>query len=217
MSLTIQFYTMLSMVGMGAWVGAALDTYQRFLKRPRRNRWIVFVHDIVFWAVQAMFVFYVLLLVNEAELRFYVFVALVCGFAAYQSLLKTLYMAVLEAIIRTVVRTYRLLEMLVKILIIRPIVYLFQFLFTCILLLLQLLRTTSLLLYRLIVQLLLLIWKIILAPLRLIGVIVWKLLPNRVKIFVKKYAGISKKIQKVKVIVLKWWEYIKRWLGGPRK
>ncbi|MFB9758763.1 spore cortex biosynthesis protein YabQ [Ectobacillus funiculus] len=217
MSLTIQFYTMLSMVGMGAWVGAALDTYQRFLKRPRRNRWIVFVHDIVFWAVQAMFVFYVLLLVNEAELRFYVFVALVCGFAAYQSLLKTLYMAVLEAIIRTVVRTYRLLEMLVKILIIRPIVYLFQFLFTCILLLLQLLRTTSLLLYRLIVQLLLLIWKIILAPLRLIGVIVWKLLPNRVKIFVKKYAGILKKIQKVKGIVLKWWEYIKRWLGGPRK
>lgn len=208
---------MLSMVGMGAWVGAALDTYQRFLKRPRRNRWIVFVHDIVFWTVQALFVFYVLLLVNEAEFRFYVFVALFCGFAAYQSLLKTLYMAVLEAIIQTVVRTYRLLEMLVKVLIIKPIVYLFQFLFACSLFLLQVLKKTLLLLYKLIVQLLSLIWKIILVPLRLIGVIVWKLLPNRVKIFVKKYAGILKKIQKVKVTVLKWWEYIKRRLGGPRK
>lgn len=208
---------MLSMVGMGAWVGAALDTYQRFLKRPKRNRWVVFIYDIVFWTVQALFVFYVLLLVNEAELRFYVFIALLCGFAAYQSLLKTLYMAILEAIIRTVVRIYRLLEMLVKVLIIRPIIYLFQFVLTCTLLLLQVLKTASLLFYKIIVQLLLLFWKIMFVPIRLIGVIVWKLLPNRVKIFVKKYEGILKKIKKVKVTVLKWCKDIKRRLGGPQK
>ena len=56
MSLTIQLYTMLSMIGMGAWIGASLDTYQRFLKRQERKRWFVFIHDILFWIVQALFV-----------------------------------------------------------------------------------------------------------------------------------------------------------------
>lgn len=70
-----------------------------FLKRQERKRWLVFIHDILFWVVQALFVFYVLLLVNEAELRIYVFLALLCGFAAYQSLLKALYMRLLNFLI----------------------------------------------------------------------------------------------------------------------
>lgn len=105
MSLTIQLYTMLSMIGMGAWIGASLDTYQRFLKRQERKRWLVFIHDILFWIVQALFVFYVLLLVNEAELRIYVFLALLCGFAAYQSLLKAIYMRLLNFLIYIFVQT----------------------------------------------------------------------------------------------------------------
>ncbi len=105
MSLTIQLYTMLSMIGMGAWIGASLDTYQRFLKRQERKRWIVFIHDILFWIVQALFVFYVLLLVNEAELRIYVFLALLCGFAAYQSMLKAIYMRLLNFLIYIFVQT----------------------------------------------------------------------------------------------------------------
>ncbi len=43
--------------------------------------------------------FYVLLLVNEAELRIYVFLALLCGFAAYQSMLKAIYMRLLNFLI----------------------------------------------------------------------------------------------------------------------
>ena len=41
----------------GCLIGASLDTYQRFLKRQERKRWIVFIHDILFWIVQALFVF----------------------------------------------------------------------------------------------------------------------------------------------------------------
>ncbi|EAO56043.1 Spore cortex biosynthesis protein [Bacillus thuringiensis serovar israelensis ATCC 35646] len=40
MSLTIQLYTCFHMIGMGAWIGASLDTYQRFLKRQDVNRWL---------------------------------------------------------------------------------------------------------------------------------------------------------------------------------
>ena len=83
-----------------------------FLKRQERKRWLVFIHDILFWIVQALFVFYVLLLVNEAELRIYVFLALLCGFAAYQSLLKALYMKLLNFLIYIFMQTtYFLFEL----------------------------------------------------------------------------------------------------------
>ena len=80
MSLTIQLYTMLSMIGMGAWIGASLDTYQRFLKREERKRWLVFIHDILFWIVQALLLFYVFMHVNMAEIRIYIFLAILMWF-----------------------------------------------------------------------------------------------------------------------------------------
>ncbi|MFD3448319.1 spore cortex biosynthesis protein YabQ [Microbacteriaceae bacterium 4G12] len=217
MSLTVQFYTMLSMIGMGAWLGAALDTYQRFLHRSRRKRWIVFIHDILFWMLQSLLIFYVLLLINEAELGLYVFLALLCGFAAYQSLLKSMYTKTLEYIIQITIQTYRFLFSLVKNLIVRPILYIFQLLIAVVLFLIQLLKTILLWTYKVLIRLLGVIWKILFVPVRFLGVIVWKLLPNRVKIFVKRYAGIVKRIENVKVTILKWWRLIRKRLGGPRK
>ncbi|RAI20026.1 spore cortex biosynthesis protein YabQ, partial [Rhodobium orientis] len=40
MTLTTQFYTMLAMAGMGAWLGASLDTYTRFVVRSKTARWL---------------------------------------------------------------------------------------------------------------------------------------------------------------------------------
>ncbi len=90
MTLSTQFLTMLSMIGMGSLFGAMLDTYQRFLKRPKRKSLIVFINDLFFWIIQALLIFYTLFQVNNGELRFYIFLALLCGFAAYQSLFKRL-------------------------------------------------------------------------------------------------------------------------------
>src|SRR3954462_2772160 len=109
MSLTTQFYTMLAMVGIGGWIGVALDTYGRFLKRPLRARWVVFINDFMFWIVQGLILFYLLLLVNEGELRIYIFLAVLCGYAAYQSLLKWIYLRILERLIQTSLSIYRLL------------------------------------------------------------------------------------------------------------
>ncbi|MFX3624196.1 MAG: spore cortex biosynthesis protein YabQ [Ectobacillus sp.] len=217
MSLTVQLYTMLSMIGMGAWVGAALDTYQRFLNRPKRKRWIVFIYDLLFWAVQALFIFYVLLLVNEAELRFYVFIALLCGFAAYQSLLKKLYVNLLERMIRFTIQTYRFFMALLHNLIVKPIIYLVQLLIAIILFLLRILQAIGLGIYRIAIRILLIAWKIVFIPVRFIGILIWKLLPNRVKIFIRRYAGFLGKIKKLKVNMVKMWKNIKQRLGGPRK
>ncbi|CAG9614414.1 Spore protein YabQ [Bacillus rhizoplanae] len=217
MSLTIQLYTMLSMIGMGASLGAALDTYHRFLKRGERKRWLVFIYDILFWIVQALFVFYVLLLVNEAELRMYVFLALLCGFAAYQSLLKSLYMKVLNFLIHIFVQTFYFCVRVFQLFIVKPITILIHLIIALALFLFRLLVGFGMGLWRFIIAILRLIWKSILIPVRFVFFVIWKLLPNRVKIFIKRQAGLLKYVKKMKKHIFLIWEHIKKKLGGPRK
>lgn len=121
MTLSTQFLTMLSMIGMGALFGVMLDTYQRFLQRPKRKSWIVFINDLLFWIIQALFVFYVLFLANNGELRFYIFIALLCGFAAYQSLLRDIYRKLLELLITAVVAVYRFIKGAIHLLVYKPV------------------------------------------------------------------------------------------------
>ncbi|WP_026693210.1 spore cortex biosynthesis protein YabQ [Peribacillus kribbensis] len=121
MTLTTQFYTLLSIVGMGCYFGAALDTYNLFLKRSKRNGFIVFVNDLLFWVVQGLLTFYILFLVNEGELRFYLFLALLCGFSIYQALLKKLYMRMLLILISIVKKMARIFMKIVILLLWSPL------------------------------------------------------------------------------------------------
>src|SRR6478736_1769706 len=121
MTLSTQFITLLSMIGMGSLFGAMFDTYQRFLNRPKRKQWIVFFNDLLFWIIQAVIIFYILFLVNNGELRFYIFIALLCGFAAYQSLFKAIYLRMLEQIIRTAIKLYEFFKRTYLFLIYKPI------------------------------------------------------------------------------------------------
>ncbi|MEI4832521.1 spore cortex biosynthesis protein YabQ [Bacillus sp. FJAT-53711] len=217
MSLTVQLYTMLSMIGMGASLGAALDTYHRFLKRSERKRWLVFIYDILFWIVQALFVFYVLLLVNEAELRMYVFLALLCGFAAYQSLLKSLYMKVLNFLIHIFVQTFYFCVRVFQLFLVKPVTILIHLIIALALFLFRFLVGFGMGLWRFIIAILRLIWKFIFIPVRFVFFVIWKLLPNRVKIFIKRQAGFLKYVKKMKKHIFLIWERIKKKLGGPRK
>ncbi|MBM7694552.1 spore cortex biosynthesis protein YabQ [Peribacillus deserti] len=121
MTLTTQFYTLLSIIGMGCCFGAALDTYNIFLNRSKRSSWVVFINDFLFWIIQGLITFYVLFLVNEGELRFYLFLALVCGFAAYQALLKNFYLQLLQAWISLVRKIYSFFIRMVTILLVKPL------------------------------------------------------------------------------------------------
>ncbi|KFN01605.1 spore cortex biosynthesis protein YabQ [Bacillus clarus] len=217
MSLTVQLYTMLSMIGMGAWIGASLDTYQRFLKRTQRKRWLVFIHDILFWIVQALLVFYVLLLVNEAELRIYVFLALLCGFAAYQSLLKALYMKMLNFLIYIFVQTIQFFIRIIQLLMIKPVIIIAQLVVAFILFLFRILLSIGHVLWRFLVWILLFVWKVFFWPVRFIASLIWKLLPNRVKLFIMKHVEFLQYVTKLKGHISGLWERIKKKLGGPRK
>lgn len=195
MTLTTQFITMLAMVGMGCVFGAALDTYNRFLKRTERNRLIVFINDILFWIVQGLAIFYILFLANKGELRGYIFLALLCGFAAYQSLFKGIYLRVLEILISMVINFYEFLLKLFHFVIYKPI----RALIVAVLSLIILLGKGLFSLLKGVLKIVLLILKLISLPIKWILLLIWKLLPKHIKKSVDKIynrmAGIFKQIK----------------------
>jgi spore cortex biosynthesis protein YabQ len=195
MTLSTQFFTLLSMIGMGSLFGAMFDTYQRFLNRPKRKQWIVFLNDLLFWIIQAVIIFYTLFLVNNGELRFYIFLALICGFAAYQSLFKGIYLRLLEITIKTIIAISRFIKKTFQLLIFKPILGLIQLVIIIIIAIGRGLLT----LVKLISKVLLLIGKIILFPIQKILLIFWKLLPKGIKKSVEKLynntAGIFQRIR----------------------
>jgi len=205
MTLSTQFFTLLSMIGMGTLFGAMFDTYQRFLKRPKRKQWIVFFNDLLFWIIQAVIIFYTLFLVNNGELRFYIFLALICGFAAYQSLFKGIYLRLLEFVIKSVIAISRFLKRTFQLLIYKPIVGLIQLVIIIIIAIGRGLYT----LVKFIGKVLLLIVKIIFVPLQKILLLFWKLLPKGLKKSVEKlYNKTAGNFQRIRNYITK---LIDRW------
>jgi spore cortex biosynthesis protein YabQ len=210
MTLTTQFLTMITMIGMGSLFGASLDTYNRFLQRQKRKSWIVFINDLLFWVLQGMSIFYVLFLVNEGDVRIYIFLALLCGFAAYQSLLKRIYLNCLEWIISVVISTYRLAVKIVHNVVYRPLRYLFLSTISLILLT----GKGLLMLLKWIFSIVRWILKVILKPVQLLCLFFWKLMPKRIKKNVEKLynkmAGIIRQFKKYTVTIIKKIKKIKK-------
>ncbi|MFJ7756201.1 spore cortex biosynthesis protein YabQ [Peribacillus muralis] len=206
MTLSIQFYTLLAMIGMGSGFGAALDTYSRFLKRSERKRWIVFIHDFLFWIIQGLLIFYVLFLVNEGELRFYLFLALFCGFAAYQALFKGMYQRFLEFLIRLVIKLARFITNSVHMLIFLPI----KWVLVSILAIAVGLGKFALALLKWAGKIVLFILNIFWKPIKWMLTFIWNLMP----VFVTKNVG--KFYNKGKGILLKIKNSISRTLNGWR-
>ncbi|ESU34612.1 hypothetical protein G3A_00125 [Bacillus sp. 17376] len=184
MTLSTQFLTMLAMIWMGTLFGASLDTHNRFLKRSKRKSWIVFINDILFWVFQGLSIFYVLFSVNMGELRFYIFLALLCGFAAYQSLFKNMYLKLLERAIAITINVYVFIVKAIRMLVIRPLQLLAA---TALSLLLLTGRGLYALGKWLLAVLLWLLNNLIWKPASMIFLPFWKLLPKRVKKSVEKF------------------------------
>lgn len=198
---------MLSMIGMGSLFGVMFDTYQRFLDRPNRKSWIVFINDLLFWVIQALMIFYILFLVNNGELRFYIFVALLCGFAAYQSLFKNIYLKILEVIIRSVISLYQFIRRAFQLLIYKPVIGLIQLLISIVLLL----GRGMFSLVKFILKVLLFILKVLWVPIVKIVLILWKLLPKSIKKYVEKlYNKTAGIFMEIKNYLIKWSKKWKR-------
>lgn len=117
---------MLASAGTGIWFGASFDTYKRFVGSSGRFRWTLLVNDILFWLLQALVFFYVLLQVNEGEVRFYLFLSLLLGYSIYRALFENYYLRVLEWTIHLVRETIRITVQIITILFINPIKWLLK-------------------------------------------------------------------------------------------
>jgi spore cortex biosynthesis protein YabQ len=207
MTLSTQFMTMLAMIGMGIFFGAALDTYNRFLKRSKRKSWLVFINDLLFWILQGLFIFFVLFRVNQGELRFYIFIALLCGFAAYQGLLKATYLRWLERLISFVIAIFRFFVKLIHLLIYKPIHVLITTLFEIVLMI-------GKGLFVVFIGLVKSVWfviKVLFMPISWILLLIWKLCPKTIKKSVEKiYNKLAGKCKIIKNIIIKWVSHWKK-------
>lgn len=210
MTLSTQFLTMLAMIGMGSLFGASLDTHNRFLKRSKRKSWIVFINDILFWLFQGLSIFYVLFSVNMGELRFYIFLALLCGFAAYQSLFKKTYLKVLERVITITISVYVFFVKAFRLLIIRPL----QFLAATVLSLLIMAGRGLYALVKWLLAVLLWVLKLLWKPVQLLFLLFWKLLPKKFKKSVEKLynklAGFINLVKNYSLLPIKWLKKLKK-------
>lgn len=210
MTLSTQFLTMIAMIGMGSYFGAALDTYNRFLQRSKRQSWLVFINDILFWFLQGLSIFYVLFLVNKGELRFYIFLALLCGFAAYQSLLKRGYLRLLEIVISMVISIYRFFVKAFHILIYKPIYSLLMAIITLIIMLGKGLYA----LVKWICKVLLSVIRVFLKPFGWLMILLWNLLPKKIKKMLEKlynkFAGFFQKTKNIIIKLLSKWKKYKK-------
>jgi spore cortex biosynthesis protein YabQ len=205
MTLSTQFLTMISMIGMGALFGVMFDTYQRFLHRPKRKQLLVFLNDVLFWMIQALLIFYVLFQVNKGEVRLYIFIALLCGFAAYQSMVKHIYLRLLEIVISTVIWMINFLKKTFIFIIYKPVRGIIKLAIFIILLIGRGLFT----LVKFILKVLLLCIKLVIKPIGKILLIFWKLLPKGIKKNVEKfYNGTAGNFKRAKNYFTMW---IEKW------
>ncbi|MCF6411911.1 spore cortex biosynthesis protein YabQ [Pseudalkalibacillus salsuginis] len=197
MSLDVQLYTILTMVGGGIWIGIALDTYQRFQTGKKRWNWLRFINDIIFWFLQALIIFYVLLQINQGELRVIIFLALLCGFACYRSLLQSAYKKLLEIIISVVVWIGKMIKNIFYAFFIQPVK-----------LILNLLLSLSKMIGRLLISIPLFIAGIFLFPLKVFGITaLFEKVRTKMMTKLKEKAGILKKPT----------NKVKGWIGKLRR
>lgn len=184
MTLTTQFVTMAVMFTSGVYLGAAQDTFRRFEVYWNKNMLFHYGMEISFWLLQTLILFYSLFRVNQGELRVYILLAILCGFAAYKSLFASVYRRLLERFIICLHAIYRFFYQLVQGIVIKPVIWLIQLVFAF-----------FLLIGRVLYFVLQLLFRIIYWPLRLIGKGCWRLLPKKTKNYFVSLAGFYSRIE----------------------
>ncbi|SDD67592.1 spore cortex biosynthesis protein YabQ [Terribacillus halophilus] len=186
MTLTVQFLTIVSMIAGGVYLGAAMDTFRRFERHWKKQVVMRYIMECSFWLMQTLLLFFLLFQVNQGEMRFYILLALLCGFAGYRALFQTSYRRVLEWLIRIIRRTMFITKRVLQVLILTPIRLVIQGL-------LMLAGGVIALLWKLIR----LVLVVLFYPIRLIGRLVWKLTPERYRKNYSKLAGIYSRMKNI--------------------
>ncbi|WP_166245704.1 spore cortex biosynthesis protein YabQ [Paenibacillus turpanensis] len=152
-----QFYTLLAMAGSGVVLGVMFDVYRVLAARLRAPRWLLPLCDVVYILVATLFSFRVLYHSNFGEIRYHVFLGLLIGVCFHFALLSSFAIQVINWVIDTIIRLYKLLLRLADLLILKPLKLLYRF----VVLLFGFLLAVSIFLYKFMVQLLYPLWSLL--------------------------------------------------------
>ena len=157
----------------------------------------MFIHDVLFWCMQALLIFFVLFKANAGEWRFYIVLALLCGYSAYQALFKGLYKKVLEGAIHLVLETIHFFVRLGDMLLLKPVKGIIMLLAGTVLFILKMaakLANGIFMLALMILKALLSIVRVVCWPLFRLAAIIWRIMPMVLRRpcekFFSKMAGI---------------------------
>lgn len=156
MSLQIQILTFLTMFTSGWSLGILFDIYRVVTRPMHLPRWIVGALDIVYWCAATTFVFRMLYMSNYGELRFYVFLGLLIGIGFYFGVMSKVTIEAIQFVIRCIQWVIRFLIQCFTVLVIKPIMILYQFTVT----LVGFLVAVSIFLLKIVLQLFYPIWAI---------------------------------------------------------
>ncbi|MDF2947878.1 MAG: spore cortex biosynthesis protein YabQ [Bacillales bacterium] len=204
MSLTTQFATMISMILMGIFLGISFDSYKILLRRRFSSSISKFINDIFFWLIYCIILFLVLFYINEGALRFYVFLAIACGFSIYKSLIESIYVLLLLKTIRIIQSIYKVLINFTQKFILSPIKWIIMVLY-------KFANKVYLLIRNLIIKVCLLIYKVIKVVILFILRLIWALIPEKLKKHLRKIVIIISYYKKVKAKILSFIVKVKKW------
>ncbi|MFZ4454525.1 spore cortex biosynthesis protein YabQ [Salibacterium aidingense] len=189
MSLAVQFQTMAAMIMMGIIIGVNMDVYERITLQTFRRLWVRAGGDVLFWIVQALLVFYVLLRVNEGELRLYIFAGLAAGFLLYRHLGRPSFLVGLEHVLTAVRWLIRFIIAVIQVLLIHPVKFI-----------LKLTASSVMIGLTIIKKILSLILRVLLFPLtwtaRAAAPMIKRILPLPILIFIRKTADVLTRLLK---------------------
>ncbi|KAB8126504.1 spore cortex biosynthesis protein YabQ [Gracilibacillus oryzae] len=185
MTLETQFVTMFTMIAFGVYIGIAYVTFKRLELWWANLIFLRYLCELFFWVVQAAFLFFVLYIINEGIVRFYILLALLCGYAMFKALFEHFYRKALEVILEYVTSFVRFIVRCIKLLLVNPVVWIISIVF------LSLYRILLLLL-----KLLRFLLMTILFPFRHIFKLILRLVPENGKKYIYHICSFFSKIKK---------------------
>lgn len=126
MDLTAQYMTAILMSGAGAILGTIYDIYRTSLKEWRYLRPFSTLFDLLFWAFSLVFVFTLLLGVNDGDVRFVIFVLLALGYGVYRFTLHRLIVASTRLTVRFILQILRFTLWVLYSMFVQPILMVYQ-------------------------------------------------------------------------------------------
>jgi spore cortex biosynthesis protein YabQ len=184
MTLETQFITMFMMIAFGVYIGGAYVFFKRIDKWWTKRIVLRYLLELLFWVGQALLLFYILYKVNEGIVRFYIFIALFCGYAMFKALFESTFKKWVEVLLGFAGKMIRGIIRCIQMLVIQPIVWIVSLIF-------MLLHRIFVLLFKLFYV----VASIVAYPIRQIGILVYKLLPKKGKKIIYQIGQFSSKIR----------------------